>query len=458
MATRGISGASLKKPAEASAGERSRRLSTALASSSDEYPIQQLAGNPRNPAERMSVQLDELVASISQMGVLQPLTLITVQDWLNDFPEDVEHFPTEVQWVIVAGHRRWAAAQQAGLATVPAVIRDDLSGRLDEILLHENLHRLDLTPLQEAFAFQRLIDRPMSQREVATQLGVSQSQISKRLSLFRLPEIALRALESGSLSIIEAQRWAKDLPAPVLTQLGQQWDGNGSPAQALSAAEHAVSVEEAKALAEAAATHHGVPLVLRKDLHSGARRCYDQQSIDAAKARGTLVVVASGAAPVGHRGSEPQLYSNDKAQMAATPNDDEKQQRIATKRRFGFLITAATSVPDPDALKQAVYGAVLANLSLSHAAVTARAFRLAKEVGVGPQDAADHYAWAATCRDNDALTEHYLWLRVLAAWEEAVPPIHSRDWSYVAGFYALLAQYGHEPTEWEARRLNGDHS
>jgi hypothetical protein len=111
-----------------------------------EVPTVAVAPNPNQPRVHFSEEgLVELAASISEMGVLQPILIRPAPG-------------QEGQYELIAGERRWRAAQRAGLTTIPAIIRltDDI-GSVEQALV-ENLHRQDLTPLEEAAAFQQLIE------------------------------------------------------------------------------------------------------------------------------------------------------------------------------------------------------------------------------------------------------------------------------------------------------------
>ena len=130
--------------------------------------------------------LSELTASIAEMGVLQPI-LIRPLD--------------ENTYELIAGERRWRAAQRAGLTTVPAVIRatDDVSSV--EQALVENLHRQDLTALEEAAAYQQLIeDFGLTHDQVSARVGKSRSAITNSLRLLGLPPAVQRLLADGQLS------------------------------------------------------------------------------------------------------------------------------------------------------------------------------------------------------------------------------------------------------------------
>jgi ParB family chromosome partitioning protein len=130
--------------------------------------------------------LNDLSASIREIGVLQPLL--------------VRQLPNG-SYQLIAGERRWRAAQRAGLATVPAVVKttDDMASM--EQALVENLHRQDLSPLEEASAFQQLIDDfNLTHDDVAKRVGKSRSAITNTLRLLNLPPAVQGLLADGRLS------------------------------------------------------------------------------------------------------------------------------------------------------------------------------------------------------------------------------------------------------------------
>ena len=128
--------------------------------------------------------LAELAQSIRDKGVLQPL-LVRPRG---------EHFE------IVAGERRWRAAQLAGLSEVPVIIRDLADRDALEIAIVENLQREDLGPLEEARAYQTLLDQGLNQEGVAKAVGKGRSTVANALRLLSLPSAALSALENGEIS------------------------------------------------------------------------------------------------------------------------------------------------------------------------------------------------------------------------------------------------------------------
>lgn len=152
-----------------------------------ELSIDALSPNPNQPRVHFDEEtLEELAASIREIGVLQP---VLARDMGNG------------TFQLVAGERRWRAARRAGLATIPAVVRrtDDLSSV--EQALVENLHRQDLTPLEEAAAYQQLIeDFGLTHEQVSSRVGKSRSAVTNTLRLMTLPPSIQHLLADGRLS------------------------------------------------------------------------------------------------------------------------------------------------------------------------------------------------------------------------------------------------------------------
>lgn len=141
---------------------------------------------PRKSFEREA--LESLADSIANYGVLQP---IIVRDNLS-FPGSYE---------IVAGERRWRAAKMAGLSEIPAIILTGDELHMAQVSLIENIQREDLNPIEEASAYQELIENfGLTQEQVAKQVGKSRSAITNTLRLLDLPDEVLEYLKSGELS------------------------------------------------------------------------------------------------------------------------------------------------------------------------------------------------------------------------------------------------------------------
>ncbi len=152
-----------------------------------EIEVAAIRPNPHQPRVHFDEQsLLELSSSIAEMGVLQPILVRPVDDGTYE---------------LIAGERRWRASQRAGLATIPAILRttDDLSS-IEQALV-ENLHRQDLTPLEEAAAYQQLIeDFGLTHEQVSSRVGKSRSAITNTIRLLGLPPAVQHLLADGQLS------------------------------------------------------------------------------------------------------------------------------------------------------------------------------------------------------------------------------------------------------------------
>lgn len=152
-----------------------------------EVPVGSISPNPHQPRAYFDEEaLASLTASIAELGVLQPILVREVGD---------ERFE------LIAGERRWRAAKRAGLDSIPVVVRT-----VDEVLsleqaLVENLHREDLNPLEEAAAYQQLMeDFELTQEQVAQKVGKSRSSVANTLRLFQLPPSIQRLIAENQLS------------------------------------------------------------------------------------------------------------------------------------------------------------------------------------------------------------------------------------------------------------------
>ncbi len=184
---------SVKKPALGRGLEAILQAQTPVASlprpeaaSLRQIPVEEISPNPYQPRRAIDPDgLSELVASIRQKGVLQPVVLRRAGSGYQ----------------LVAGERRWRAAQEAGLAGVPAVVREFDDRQMMEAALIENLQREDLNPVEEARAFERLIGQfGLTQEAVAEAVGKSRVTVTNLLRLLRLPDEALRLIERGQLT------------------------------------------------------------------------------------------------------------------------------------------------------------------------------------------------------------------------------------------------------------------
>jgi len=152
-------------------------------------PTASLRPNPRNPRRNFpNAELDELVASLRERGIIQPIAVRPVRGASDAYE-------------IIAGERRWQAAQRAGLHDVPVVVLDVSDVEALELAIVENVQREDLNPLEEAAGYQSLIDEfKYHQDEIAKVVGKSRSHVANTLRLLKLPEFVKSAIRSGQFS------------------------------------------------------------------------------------------------------------------------------------------------------------------------------------------------------------------------------------------------------------------
>ena len=152
-----------------------------------ELPVDSIQPNTLQPREKFDEEaLESLSASVRELGVLQPVLVRQVG---------------ADGYQLIAGERRWRAARRAGLETIPALVRDVEDQRSLEQALVENLHREDLNPLEEAAAYQQLIeDFGLTQEQVATRVGKSRSAVTNTLRLFQLPAAIQGMIAAAELS------------------------------------------------------------------------------------------------------------------------------------------------------------------------------------------------------------------------------------------------------------------
>ena len=157
--------------------------------SSNMLPIEKVIANPNQPRQDFNKEdLEDLTQSIASRGIIQPI-IVRVSKENNDL------------YQIVAGERRWRAAQKAQLHEVPVVVRDFTDEELLEVAIIENVQRSNLNPVEEALAYKALIDNfNYTQEQVATGLGKSRSHVANLLRLLNLPEKVLKYVRVGSLS------------------------------------------------------------------------------------------------------------------------------------------------------------------------------------------------------------------------------------------------------------------
>jgi ParB family chromosome partitioning protein len=185
-------------------GEASRPDSLAQARGVREIEIARISPNPNQPRVQFSEEsIEELAESIAERGVLQPILLRPIEDGFQ----------------IIAGERRWRAAQKARLHTIPAIVRDIDEAAMAELALIENIQREDLNAIEEAEGYKQLIDRHgHTQEGVGKIVHKSRSHVTNLLRLLDLPDFVKQSLLHGDISMGHARAVAAAPDPEVLTR------------------------------------------------------------------------------------------------------------------------------------------------------------------------------------------------------------------------------------------------
>ena len=159
-----------------------------------EIEVGRIKDNPYQPRYEMEAEsLKELAASVKQHGILQP---VIVTKSVKDISRG-----QQVEYQLVAGHRRLAAAKMAGLPTIPAIVRDSTDQQRLELALVENIQRTDLNALERAKGFKQLQEEfDLTHEEIARKIGKSREYVSNSLRLLNLPEEVKRSLSQGKIT------------------------------------------------------------------------------------------------------------------------------------------------------------------------------------------------------------------------------------------------------------------
>lgn len=170
-------------------------------------PITFLHPNPDQPRRHFAPDaMEELTASIREKGIIQPLIV-------RALPDRPDHYE------IVAGERRWRAAQQAQVHDIPVILRDYSDTEVLEIAIIENIQRADLSPIDEAAGYRQLMSRfGHTQEQLATALGKSRSHIANLLRLLSLPEDVQAMVSDGHLSAGHARTLVNNPDASALAR------------------------------------------------------------------------------------------------------------------------------------------------------------------------------------------------------------------------------------------------
>jgi ParB family chromosome partitioning protein len=452
--------------------------------------LRELAPHPDNPREddpenasEDQEKIESIAQSMRSLGVLEPLVVTTREAHLEAHPHHAEQIG-RATYVVVAGHRRMAAAKLAELKEVPIEVRPDLSkdGRDFEVMAVENFHRAGLKPLEEAAVFAKLASLGRSQRQIAARTGFSQSHISKRIALLTLPDPVRQAVASGKLYPADALELAKlDNSADQLAAWKLVTDKGLTAADAVARQRDLAAVAARIAEAQQRAANEQLPVVDPDQLSGplAERRLSDESAIAEAKSTGHLAIV------IGNSGSfdyvttaepkpEPEPEpdpAEDEAQTGQKPSvpaqttrpskKEEAAERAAAveaqerknagqARELACARIASRKQLAPEVLRRVAAAAVSLGLD-------ARALKLAhrwlRAASIGPEQD-DPHAFAAVALDaQDGLAQRLAYAMALAADELRVQRMKEWDAAAATHLRRLMADAEHSPTDWERQQL-----
>lgn len=430
-------------------------------------PLADLASHPRNPRSDLG-DLTEIAASIAAHGVFEPLVVLTRAAYEAAADADGDTMrPGAGGWthVIVMGHRRAAASRAAGLAEVPAVVRDDLAGA-DAIaaMIGENMHRAGLDPLAESEAFGELARRGWSQRKIAAEIGCSQAHVSKRLTLLKLPAPARDAVVSGQLPVAQAVELHQalagvddDVAAEVMAKATGNIAGGWQPGQAVAAATRDAPRFQLAKKTRADLGARGIPVVSSNQRYAQGWATVSGRDTKVHEKAGCLVAGIdydgrpdyACTSPASHPGASRHDIAR------ARQQEDEKEGRRASRLRdSACTVIAAGPLPGAGELSRILAAALLGGSG--HGESLRTACKWLRDAGTAPAGA-DHYAWhrQLTAAGDQAGLARYAYAYALAADElHARSRWHSWGPRHIAHLDRLTTAAGYEPTGWELARLD----
>jgi ParB family chromosome partitioning protein len=248
-----------------------------------DLPVAMIRRNPSQPRTRFSPDsIRTLAASLAEAGVVQPLIVRPLPDG---------------RYELIAGERRWRAAQEAGLQTVPAIVRDEDEAHRLQTALIENMAREDLNPVDEARACAALVeDLGVTKEELSRRLGRSRPSISNLIRILDLPEEALELIASGELSEGHGRAILLGRGNDVRRELARH------------AATHGWSVRETERRAKSGSVARGRAVVSHPDREATLTRA--EEALEAALGTGVRVRAA-------RRGIRAELHFEDLDELLA---------------------------------------------------------------------------------------------------------------------------------------------
>lgn len=450
-----------------------------------QVPTDAAVPHPFNPPARSQPQPEsprwkELVNSIRTSGVQVPILLVTRGAFLSARPGLESSIGSEAKYVIVYGHRRRAAAAEAGVATVPAVVDDSVmadDGDLDAMTI-ENLGREELSDLERAEIFANYSEAGLSQRAIAERLGFNQATVSRRLSLLLMAPEVLAGVQAGKIKTEEAavlagkmpygptRRWQQDAPGFVPDPDQNTEERRIDQVAAHELVAHGMTPSRAadRVLAErrarTRAAKEGIAVIdaaerFGPDHHRHAVSSPADIQGDVVAAiddlQGGLVYYPADPA------AEPTVETKPKA--APTVTSDNKLRVAAMKARRAACGRLVSSPPPREKmlpLLVAQYSSGVAALAASSAGWNL-AYEFSRAAGLAGSDYADvdGYRAAATVESELKRQLEIAWACAVAGFELHASDKARTTWGHTDAAYVQLLQdrANYVPTAWERERL-----
>lgn len=312
--------------------------------------------------------LADLVASVKSHGILEPLVCRKVTN--DEGAEVIE---------IVAGHRRHAAAVKAELATIPIVVKEMTDDERDEAMLIENLQRVDLTPVEEARGYFRLVERGHTVKDLAKRIGRPARHVTERLALLELPAAVLKDVDSGKVGLGEAavlaDVQAKGVDAEVVADLAKKAAGGYAIEYAAEQALERKAREDVIAEIVAKSEAKGIPMIVVRGQVPEGTALIGPNGLDLEEKKHDKEPCRIMALVVGHWGKPtPRRACNDpkrhepkgESSLKATPkptsslSDAEKESRRKEAERKQREVDRRGAVVNAISVKDAAKVAILA--------------------------------------------------------------------------------------------------
>lgn len=439
--------------------------------------IGKVVENPRNLREddlwESEQERMETIASMQNTGLIQALVVCTRDAFLADYPDDAKAIGN-AEYVVIAGHRRLAAARLAGLEELRIDVRDDMVPNLDLVMLEENLKRKALNAFQEGEGYRRLAAKGESHAKIASKVGKGKSTITKRIAILGLPQDAKEAVLAKQLSVDSAYNLLVALDGDNLDRLLEaaaiMKRDRVDASDAVNSVLAAGSARTGSTTAAASATTHGPSetatqmsgdaggSVLTEPAPDAAATGETQASVPPARTESVLTEPAGGSAKGDSEAEEASASGTarqDPARVdspAVTAETAGRAQANAARNEHCGLLVLEHDKPatDPQSVR-------IATAALTHASPAAlkRAHTWMKKAGVTDADAleANSYRDAVLVRGDATLISRLAYAVALAE-DELRASNRSRNWDYrdIAHLRHLMdADY--EPSEWERRHL-----